>query len=155
MNIPSYLAALKGEWVGKNRLWIEPETPVQESVISTWISVAARGRFFHMRYTWVFEREPQEGLILIGFDDQQQVVQGVWIDSWHMGEQMMICKGRRNPGGIITLRGSYPAPPGPDWDWQIELYPDETRRLRMLMFNINPDGDIFLAVQAELSLIQL
>jgi hypothetical protein len=98
---------------------------------------------------------PQEGLILIGFDDQQQVVQGVWIDSWHMGEQMMICKGRRNPGGIITLRGSYPAPPGPDWDWQIELYPDETRRLRMLMFNINPDGDIFLAVQAELSLIQL
>jgi hypothetical protein len=40
---------------------------------------------------------------------------------------------------MLSVRGSYAAPPGPDWGWRIEITPDG-RTLRIVMFNIWPDG---------------
>ena len=41
--------------------------------------------------------------------------------------------------GTITVRGSYAAPPGPDWGWRIETTP-RADALRITHTNIDADG---------------
>jgi hypothetical protein len=49
---------------------------------------------------------------------------------------------------MVVVRGSYPAPTGPDWGWRIELDLRLADQLQMRMVNITPDGQEMLAVQA-------
>lgn len=60
-----------------------------------------------------------------------------------------MCDGTRDDGGVVSLRGSYPAPPGPDWGWRIELENHERASLVMRMINISPEGQEALAVLAQ------
>jgi hypothetical protein len=61
----------------------------------------------------------------------------------------MACDGPGPKKATISVRGSYAAPPGPDWGWRIEITPDNNRKLRIVMFNIQPDGQEALAVEAS------
>jgi hypothetical protein len=143
MSIPEKYKDLSGNWQGVNRLWLTPTEPVRISETTATISPASRDHFLIIRYTW-FEEKPQEGMLLLGQLGDQ--VNAIWIDSWHNGDSMMTCPGILTPEGALSLRGSYPAPPGPDWGWRIELAPGEV--LRICMFNILPDGQEYLAVEA-------
>ena len=49
----------------------------------------------------------------------------------------MNCTGSATDG-TIALRGSYAAPPGPDWGWRIEI---ATEPLRIKHTNIFPGGE--------------
>jgi hypothetical protein len=50
--------------------------------------------------------------------------------------------------GTITVRGSYPAPPGPDWGWRIDI---AAAPLRITHTNIDADGTEDLAVEGVYS----
>ena len=71
-----------------------------------------------------------------------------WIDSWHMGRGILSLKGIIDSTGTIKVSGTWPAPPGPDWGWRIELTPTDTT-LHLVMYNIKPDGEEFLAVDGK------
>ena len=73
----------------------------------------------------------------------------VWLDSWHMRNEIMICDGTRDDRGVVSLQGSYPAPPGPDWGWRIEIENHEGASLVMRMINVSPEGQEALAVLAQ------
>jgi hypothetical protein len=49
----------------------------------------------------------------------------------------------------IIMRGSYPAPEGPDWGWRIEIEPKAPDAFELCLFNIAPDGQEALAVLAD------
>jgi hypothetical protein len=153
MSIPNTLAYLAGEWQAVNRLWLMPGTPVHESKISAVVEKVAMGRFLQIRYTWE-EDGPQQGMIVIGQDGEMETVQASWIDSWHNGDRMMILAGSLTAVGSFSVKGSYPAPSGPDWGWRIEVSPGSHHdEWRMTMYNILPDGDFLkseemLAVEA-------
>ena len=61
----------------------------------------------------------------------------------------MFCTGRVDASGVVDMRGSYEAPPGPDWSWRIELSMASADTLCMRMFNIDPQGLEELAVQSD------
>lgn len=147
MAVPGKLTELQGEWRGTNRLWLSPDDPAQESESSAEINFAAGERFAHFRYTWAYLGKPQEGLLLIGQDPKSAVVSGVWIDSWHMGDKIMLCEGMADTDGKTWVSGSYKAPPGPDWGWKITIEIQKDDRFRTLMHNISPDGVEMLAVE--------
>jgi hypothetical protein len=46
------------------------------------------------------------------------------------------------------VRGSYAAAPGPDWGWRTVIETAEDDSLRMVMYNLTPDGQEYLAVEA-------
>ena len=69
-----------------------------------------------------------------------------WIDSWHNGFTVMTCDGTVNDSGVIDVRGTYPAPPGPDWGWRTVITPG-VDTLQVVMHNIWPDGREELAVE--------
>jgi len=89
MAAPSVLSHFTGEWTGTNRLWLMPSAPAHESSAAASISLAARGQFLTIRYTWSHQRETQDGLLVVGQSMNRPDITAFWIDSWHMQEQIM------------------------------------------------------------------
>ena len=46
------------------------------------------------------------------------------------------------------MRGSYAAPPGPDWGWRIAIRPGDGSALAIVMHNVTPGGEEAVAVEA-------
>jgi hypothetical protein len=149
MSSLSSLVGLVGNWRGLNRLWLSSAAPVRESETTCIVAPAAQGEFLTFQYTWADEGALQDGLLLVGYEVQSQAVKAVWIDSWHMHDQYMLCTGLTGPQGAISLLGRYAAPPGPDWGWRIEITPQNEDLFDLVMRNVSPQGKSDLAVEAR------
>jgi hypothetical protein len=131
--------AILGEWRGTKRLYLEgAEGPELASPSALRAALTVR-RFLEIRYDWVYQDKPQEGLLLLGADGAT----ASWIDSWHQSKDVMFLK-----GAPLDVRGTFSVGEGPDWGWRVQL---ELRgeELRLTMYNISPDGEAFLAVLAD------
>ncbi len=151
----SALIDCTGTWNGINTLQDPHTNAPAESVSMARVTPVLDGRFVRFDYTWSYEGKPQTGSLLFGFDQKEQIYSAYWIDSWHMGNKAMECRGLAQEGGIISVRGSYAAPPGPDWGWRIDLFPVDGITLKMVMYNIWPEGQEDLAVEAEYTRVLL
>src|SRR5262249_39660991 len=141
---------LSGEWTGTNLLrqsWVTPPDTHSSSRLS--VRSVAKDKFLMFTYTWSHENVPHEGLILLGYDKGQGVATAAWVDSWHMSAKIMSCQGSIDQQGVIDLRGTYEAPPGPDWGWRIIINSNLDRQLQIVMYNCSPEGEEDLAVQAD------
>ena len=136
MNPIEVLTTIAGNWRGTNTLQDPKTGQAEESPSTVTVTPVLRGRFVRVDYTWGYQGGPQEGSLLVGFNPKSGVVSGHWIDTWHMGRQGMTCLGSA-ADGTISVRGSYAAPPGPDWGWRIDI---ATEPLRITHTNIFPDG---------------
>jgi len=68
-----------------------------------------------------------------------------------MSDKAMVCKGKIDGDGVITLVGSYEAPPGPDWGWRTVIEPVTDDSFKLLMYNITPEGEETIAVENRYS----
>jgi hypothetical protein len=148
MSVPKTWTKLIGTWSGANRLWLSPDDPVRECETAAAVAFAARDKFLSISYTWAFEGEPQEGLFLVGFENDGRDATGVWIDSWHMGDKSMVCRGTCDAQGVVSVTGSYSAPTGPDWGWRTVFEAKDGESFRMVMYNVPPGEAEQLAVEA-------
>ena len=150
MSIPTILAPLVGNWSGTNHLWFFPGDPVHTSETTLKVSWVAQGQFMLLQYTWTFDGAPQDGVLLLG-QASGETVQVRWIDSFHTQEKFMSFEQPAGEPagepGAVTVKGSYAAPSGPDWGWQIAIAPQDNQ-FQIIMHNITPDGEAFLAVEA-------
>ena len=144
----SDLIGLTGRWRGTYRLTVEPGMPTRESQTTAVVAPIAGGRFARIDYTWGDRDKPQDGSILFGRDREGGVVTALWVDSWHMSDKVMACEGAAGSGETLDVRGSYAAPPGPDWGWRTVIETLDEDSLRLVMYNLTPDGQEMLAVDA-------
>ncbi len=138
-----------GKWSGTKQLCLSPAEESYESASTAAVSTVAQGQFVTIAYTWALEDQPQDGLIIFRADIGQEPTTAVWLDSWHMRNDVMICQATMDDSGVVSLQGSYAAPPGPDWGWRIEIETAEPGSWVMRMINIAPEGQEALAVQAQ------
>lgn len=148
MAVIEVFRGLCGEWRATNRLWLSPDDPVRESDSLAMVRLVGREQFVEIEYSWAFDGKPQEGRIVFGQDPGSHAVKAVWFDSWHMRNAFMSCQGGADPTGVVVVHGTYAAPPGPDWGWEILLEPDQRDAFRLSMYNIPPEGEKELAVEA-------
>jgi hypothetical protein len=151
MNFNEILNKLVGKWRGINRLhttWIK-ENPVSETNSSAIIELTARGRFLKIEYDWTFEDSPQEGLILIGNENESDSIKAFWIDSWHLSDKFMVSEGRLDENDVISLKGFYTVPDNPDWGWRTIIEPESNNSFKIVMYNVSPEGEESLAVEME------
>lgn len=143
------LIASAGSWQGTSTLQdpgrLEPETTASSLTITPMLG----GRFVRLDYTWSYKGTPQAGSILVGYQKSAHALSVHWIDSWHNSDNVMAMTGPAETSSLLTVRGSYPAPPGPNWGWKIGLTPDLEGRVRIVMHNISPEGEEYLAVEGE------
>ncbi len=157
MSIPQALSGLAGEWAGVKQLWLAPEQPAAVCEASAAVSTAAQGQFLTVRYTWSTEGQPQDGghlqdgLLLLGSETPEALPRAIWLDSWHMANQFMICAGESASEHSVAVRGAYAAPAGPDWGWRIIVEADSAAKFRLSMHNLTPDGVEALAVLVNLT----
>ncbi len=150
MNLSNLETKLHGDWRGTNLLrlsWLTPSEFVSPSHLS--VVSAVKGKFLSFTYTWSHENKAHEGTILLGYDEKQGVATAAWADSWHMSNKLMFCQGTIDAQGVIDLRGTYEAPPDPDWGWRIIISSPTDHELHLTMYNCPPDGTEDLAVQAD------
>lgn len=142
------LIACGGTWRGTNVLQ-DPGTilPSPSDATAT-IAPLLDGRFVRIDYTWSYQDTPQSGSLLIGFNPKTSRASAHWIDSFHNGLGVMVCEGTVDGNGVLDVRGSYPAPTGPDWGWRTVITP-LTDALTMVMYNVWPEGKEELAVEAR------
>ena len=149
MTVSPALTSLVGKWQGKNSLWLSPDEPVRESAATAVCQTVAQGKFFQLNYTWADEGKPQAGMLLLG--QIQEQLEATWVDSWHMQDKMMTCTGTAAANAPLSVLGYYAAPPGPDWGWRLTVQPENNDQFRFLMYNITPEGEEMLAVEAIFS----
>ncbi len=149
MSIPEKLGSLTGEWKGTNHLhtpWM-PE-PLHQSDSTMSVSEQIKGQFLSFNYTWSHEGEPQEGIIIVGWDEKTNVVKAVWTDSWHMSHNLMNCEGAVNGDGSLSMKGFYSVPDHPDWGWRTDIIPGDDA-FKLVMYNVSPEGEEHPAVETE------
>lgn len=141
-----------GNWQGTSRLH-DPITELPEDSASSLMiqnadaSAEAEGDApaTLIGYTWAYQGAPQQGTLLLYAKATNPRAQ--WLDTWHTGGEPMPLDTESDSETALSLRGSYAAPPGPDWGWRIVLEPrSETLQLRM--DNITLDGEALVAVEA-------
>lgn len=165
MNIVECLAPLSGSWQGRNLMRFMPTDEYQESGSTATVKATARD-FVTLEYTWSYEGQPQNGLLLLGSGPKADVgptsdgtgasgarpsenhVEAVWVDSFHSTPTWLTLSGTVDDDGVVRLTGSYPAPEGPDWGWQIHIDPGDGNGGRMTMHNVVPGYDPYQAVEA-------
>jgi hypothetical protein len=138
-----------GTWHGRSRLHDPTTGRPEDSASTATVSPAAGGNFVRLDYTWAHQGTPQDGSVLFGRGDEEGSATAHWVDSWHMGKAALECRGSARDEGGISVQGSYPAPPGPDWGWRIVVSPREGAGFRLEMWNITPEGEEAIAVEAE------
>ena len=146
MNLTEIQDHLIGAWTGNNLLRFVNADHNSPSHMS--VTQVAKDRFLTLTYTWIYENTEHEGLLTLGYDKRHEVATAAWIDSWHMSSKIFSCQGTIDQQGMVDLRGSYEAPPGPDWGWRIVITAPSDKELQIVMYNCSPDGVEELAVQA-------
>ena len=146
MNLTEIQDNLIGTWTGNNLLRFNTD---HNSHSDLSVAQVAKGRFLTFTYTWSYENTEHEGILTLGYDKRQEVATAAWIDSWHMSSEVWSCRGTIDQQGAIDLRGSYKAPPGPDWGWRIVITAPSPKELQIVMYNCTPDGVEELAIRAD------
>ena len=148
MQLQEFARAVTGDWQGTKDLYMSPppDAPVSSPCRLTAAAIAG-GSFVQFNYTWTFEGEEQSGVLLLGFDEQNAAT-AAWVDSFHMSSRIMFCTGTA-ADGAVNVRGSYAAPPGPDWGWRMAIKTLSPSEMQIVMHNISPEGDEQLAVEAK------
>ena len=88
-------------------------------------------------------------MLLLGYSSQDDTATVAWADSFHMSARIMFCTGTAATDEAIKLHGTYAAPPGPDWGWRIEIQSVSATELKIVMYNVPPEGPEDLAVQID------
>ncbi|MGD9564362.1 MAG: DUF1579 family protein [Pyrinomonadaceae bacterium] len=151
MSVNTDLARFVGTWSGTNNLylsWLDDPLRQSESILR--VSLKANGQFIAFEYTWAYEGEPQEGIILLGGDNKSDAVQTVWTDSWHSSHTFMLSDGQSKSDGSVSVKGFYKVEGHPDWGWRTDIIPAD-EKFRIVMYNVSPDGVEELAVETDYS----
>jgi hypothetical protein len=147
MSIPIGFEKLVGQWKGVKKLWISPTEPMRESDTTARVATTAKGKFLILHYNWDFEGSLQDGLLLVGYEEKPKNVEIIWVDSWHMQDGIMTCKGSLAEVNTVAAKGSYLVPNSPDWGWSIRLKLIDENQWQLQMDNITPEGEAMLAVE--------
>lgn len=139
---------LVGSWKGISKTWFEQGVLVDESPSIAKISSILDGRFISYDYQSSIDGKPLTGKMIIGFDIPYQKYTLSWIDSFHMGTQIMQASGEATEKGFSIL-GSWGNPEYGDqlFGWRTELEIINDDEIIFSAYNIMPGEEETKAIE--------
>ncbi|KQR71225.1 DUF1579 domain-containing protein [Pedobacter sp. Leaf176] len=143
------LSDLVGNWEGTSKTWFEKDVLADESAVQGIFSSILGGRFVSYDYQGSLSEKPVEGKMIIGYDIPYQKFTSSWIDSFHMGTQIMLSSGDATHNGFSIL-GTYGSPEYGEqlWGWRTQLQIINNNEILLSAYNISPDGEAAKATEA-------
>src|SRR5687767_13567678 len=94
-----------GEWEGLTRTWFEPGDPSDESPTHGRIRRVGDSRFVLHEYEGSSDGERREGVEIVGLGLEAEggAFVSAWVDTFHMGSDVMLSRGGEAPGGFSVL----------------------------------------------------
>jgi hypothetical protein len=147
--IQERLGFLAGRWEGVTRTWFEPDVLSDESTTQATFRLLLNGRFLLHEYEGSVQGRPLQGMAIYGRHQKEQEWQIAWIDSFHMGSEIMFSTGDDRVGERpFSVLGLYDPPDGgPAWGWRTEIQIVSDDEFVHMAYNISPDGDEAKAVE--------
>ncbi|WP_443946857.1 DUF1579 domain-containing protein [Pedobacter sp. AW1-32] len=143
------LQILIGYWQGTCKTWFEPDVLVDEAKIQATVTSLLGKRFISIDYDSTLEEKPFEGKMIVGFDLPYSRFIISWMDSFHMGSQIMMAEGGATQNGFSVL-GSYGSPEYDSvWGWRTELSIVSNDEFFLTAYNITPEGEEAKATEAH------
>lgn len=145
------IKSIVGSWQGSSKTWFEKDVLVDEAPSTAEITSILDGRFISYDYQSSLEGKPLAGKMIIGFDIPYQKFTFSWVDSFHMGTQIMQATGEATNKGFSIL-GSYGNPEYGDqlfcWRTELEIISDD--EIVFTAYNIMPGEEETKAIETIL-----
>jgi len=136
------LQSLIGTWNGITKTWFEKDVLADESPAEAKITSILGKRFISIDYQGSLEGKAFEGKMIVGFDIPYQRFTTSWIDSFHMGTQIMLSSGEATTNGFSVF-GEYGNPEYGEqlWGWRTALEIINENEIVLTAYNISPEGE--------------
>jgi len=136
------LQRLTGNWRGTTKTWFEKDVLADESPSEAQITSILGDRFISLDYHGSLEGKPFEGKMIVGFDIPYQRFTTSWVDSFHMGTQMMLSSGEATANGFSVF-GEYGSPEYGEqlWGWRTTLENINENEFVLTAYNVSPEGE--------------
>ncbi|WP_025146783.1 DUF1579 domain-containing protein [Pedobacter jeongneungensis] len=136
------LQRLTGNWKGTTKTWFEKDVLADESPSEAQITSILGDRFISLDYHGSLEGKPFEGKMIVGFDIPYQKFTTSWVDSFHMGTQMMLSSGEATANGFSVF-GEYGSPEYGEqlWGWRTTLENINENEFVLTAYNVSPEGE--------------
>lgn len=133
---------LVGDWTGICKTWFEPDKLADESELRGTFAWVLGERFVRHTYIGSIQEKPRNGEELIALNKVTKQVQVTWIDDFHMNYAIMISEGPALEILGYRVSGQYDVREGtPRWGWKTELELLSDNELRIVAYNVSPDGE--------------
>lgn len=141
------LQTLIGNWDGTTRTWFEKDILADESPTMSKIVNLLNKRFIRYEYRGTINGKNHEGLMVWGFDLDNNKCVCTWVDSFHMGTGILFSEGHATRNGF-SVTGQYNNLEWPEpWHWRTELEILNSDQFILRAFNIAPNGDETKAIE--------
>jgi len=136
------LQRLTGNWKGTTKTLFEKDVLADESPSEAQITSILGDRFISLDYQGSLEGKPFEGKMIVGFDIPYQRFTTSWLDSFHMGTQMMLSSGEATANGFSVF-GEYGSPEYGEqlWGWRTTLKIVDENEFVLTAYNVSPEGE--------------
>ncbi|WP_293303788.1 DUF1579 domain-containing protein [Pedobacter sp. UBA5917] len=136
------LQTLIGNWQGTTKTWFEKDVLADESPCEAQITSILGSRFISVDYQGSLEGKSFEGKMIIGFDIPYQRFTTNWVDSFHMGTQIMLSSGEAIANGFSVF-GEYGSPEYGEqlWGWRTTLEIVGSDEFVLTAYNVSPEGE--------------
>lgn len=139
--------ALEGRWGGQKRLWLSRDEPEEKSEARAGIQISEDNRQVELDYSWLYD-DRRQSAVLTALLRGNGKAECRWSDTFHTSGQPMKLKGKVDEKGFVSVRGAYAVERGAEWGWRIDLDPASAKLMRIVMYNVSPEGKEELAVEA-------
>ncbi|RKH42648.1 DUF1579 domain-containing protein [Corallococcus llansteffanensis] len=145
-----FLTQCVGDWEGMARTWFEPDKVADESPISGTIRSVLDGRFVVHEYTSSLGGKPLTGMATLGYHLDGPQFTMAWVDSFHMGSDIMALQGEAGVSDRFSVLGSYyTGEQSPRWGWRVDLERTGPDALVITHFNIQPGEAAQKAIEIQ------
>lgn len=136
------LQSLIGTWNGITKTWFEKDVLADESPVEAKITSILGNRFISIDYQGSLEGKAFEGKMIVGFDIPYQRFTTSWVDSFHMGTQIMLSSGEATTNGFSVF-GEYGSPEYGEqlWGWRTTLEIINENEIVLRAYNVSPESE--------------